>query len=80
MVRAEPHTSVPIPEAARRSTLTPAAGKTDGGATRASLQTVSDGQALGLSECGRSAAGVVGRGTWGQRERVAGGVLLERPT
>jgi hypothetical protein len=54
-----------------------AAGKTDGGATRASLQAVSDGQALGLSECG---APVVGRGTWGQRVRLADGVLLERPT
>ena len=80
MATAEPQTSGPIPEAARRSTLTPAAGKTDGGATRASLQTVSDGQALGLSECGRSVAGVVGRATWEQRVRLAGSVQLERPT
>jgi hypothetical protein len=77
MVAAELQKSRPIPEAA---TLTLAAGKTDGGATRASLEAVSDGQALGLSECGRSVAAVVGRGTWGQRGRLAGGVLLERPT
>ena len=77
MVKEEPQTSRPIPEAARRNTLTRAAGKADGGATRAWLQAVSDGQALGLSECG---APVVGRGTWGQRVRLADGVLLERPT
>jgi hypothetical protein len=80
MVAEEPQTSRPIPEAARRNTLTLAAGKTDGGASRASLQAVSDCQALGLSECGRSVAGVVARGTWGQWGRPAGDVLLERPT
>jgi hypothetical protein len=57
-----------------------AAGETDDGASRALRDAVSDGQALGLGECGRSVAGVVGLGTWRQRERLAGGDLLERPT
>jgi hypothetical protein len=80
MVAAEPHTSRPIPEATGRSTLTLAAGKTDdGGATRASLQAVSDRQALGLSECARVVAGVVGSRTCGQRGRLADDIPLERP-
>jgi hypothetical protein len=79
MVAAEPQTSRPIPEATGRSTLTLAAGKTNGGATRASLQAVSDGQALGLSECARVVAGVVGSRTYGQRGRLADDIPLERP-